>query len=57
MVLTDVADVVRVRVVLAVVTSNRFVIFIDVVLEQRIPCLVCRQEQGLSQKLCELLAS
>ena len=42
--LADILDVVGIRVGAPVGTSNHSAIFIEVFLEQPIPCLVCRQE-------------
>ena len=51
LVLIDVADVVRVCVGLPVGTSDHSVIFIDVVLDQLISHLVCRQEVYLKNSV------
>ena len=48
LVLTVVPDVVGVRVYLPVETSDHSAIFIDVMLEQHSPHLVCRQEVCLN---------
>ena len=44
LVMTDVPDVIGIRVDSAIGTSDHSAVFIDVVLDQPIPHLVCRQE-------------
>ena len=51
LVLTDVPDIVGVRVGSTVGTSDHIAIFIDVVLDQAIPHLACRQEVYLKNSV------
>ena len=51
LVLTDVPDVVGAQVIMPVGTSDHRIVFIDVVLEQPISCLVYRQEVYLKNSV------